>query len=87
MIRLLIYGLLIYAIVRVGRYLGRTLMKPDMDTGEAPKSENTELIRDPQCGTYFLRQQGVQARFGGERLFFCSERCRDDYLRDHGGHP
>ncbi|MCU0572090.1 MAG: hypothetical protein MUC41_03750 [Syntrophobacteraceae bacterium] len=84
MIRLLIYGFLIYLVVRIVKSLGRSLTGPDEDVGDVPRSENTELIRDPQCGTYFLRQQGVQARIGGQRLHFCSERCRDEYLRDHG---
>ncbi|MCU0589143.1 MAG: hypothetical protein MUF52_13440 [Syntrophobacteraceae bacterium] len=49
-----------------------------------PKSQDTELIQDPQCGTYFLRQQGVQGRVHGQVLYFCSEGCRSDYLRKHG---
>lgn len=83
MIRLLIYGFLIYVMVRVVRFLGRTLMRPDEESDAGPGAANTELIRDPQCGVYFLRQQGVEARIGGERIHFCSERCRDEYLRDH----
>ena len=70
--------------VRAFKSLGRSLMRPDEDAGGVPRSENTELIRDPQCGTYFLRQQGVQARIDGQQLYFCSERCRDEYLREHG---
>lgn len=84
MIRLLIYGFIVYLVVRVVKSLGRSLTGSDEDVGDVPRSENTELIRDPQCGTYFLRRQGVQARIDGQLAYFCSERCRDDYFREHG---
>lgn len=53
------------------------------DTDGGGSSDNTELIRDPQCGTYFLKQQGIEARVNGQHLFFCSKQCRDTYVRDH----
>jgi YHS domain-containing protein len=81
MIRLLIYGLLIYFGYRLVNAWAKSLMRSDEDLDRVPKSENTELIRDPQCGTYFLRQQGVESLVNGQKLFFCSERCRRDYLR------
>ena len=32
----------------------------------------TELVQDPQCGIYFVKQQGVEARIGGQTVHFCS---------------
>jgi hypothetical protein len=84
MIRLLIYGLLIYAAYRFLKSWGRSLMNRSDGADEGGPSDNTELIRDPQCGAYFLRQQGVEARIDGQRLFFCSKQCRDEYAREHG---
>jgi len=51
---------------------------------DQPPSEEAELIRDPQCGTYFLTQRGVEARIGGRSVYFCSKECRDKYLVSHG---
>jgi hypothetical protein len=83
MIRLLIYGLLIYFGYRLLKSWGRSLKGGGKDPGGVMRSDNTELIQDPQCGTYFLRQQGVEARIDGQKLYFCSEQCRDAYRREH----
>lgn len=84
MIRLLIYGLLIYAAYRFLKSWGRSLMSGGSEENRGSPSDNTELIRDPQCGTYFLKQRGVEAHVNGQRLFFCSKQCRDTYFREHG---
>jgi uncharacterized protein len=42
-----------------------------------------ELVRDPQCGTYLLPEQGFSARVAGEVYYFCSEACRDRFLAEH----
>jgi YHS domain-containing protein len=82
MIRLIVYGILIY--------LGYRILKPWIasfsksgDEDSTDLSGDTELIRDPHCGTYFLRQRGVEARIGGRKVYFCSEECRDKYLVTH----
>ena len=88
MIRLLIFALLLYFGYRVVKSLGSSLLgsKSLEDRGNTAPAE-TDLIQDPQCGTYFLRQRGVQARIGGETIAFCSPACRDAYLkrREAGG--
>jgi YHS domain-containing protein len=39
------------------------------------------MERDPQCGTFLPRGDAVEARVRGEQHWFCSTRCRDEYLR------
>jgi hypothetical protein len=84
MVRLIIYGILFYLGYRilkpwVAPFLGGSEEEPH--AGSPP--EEAELIRDPQCGTYFLRQRGVAARVGGRSVYFCSAECRDKYLVNH----
>ena len=50
------------------------------DKARGPASE-TELIRDPQCGAYFLKQKGVKGVVEGQVIHFCSEQCYDKYLK------
>jgi YHS domain-containing protein len=38
------------------------------------------MVRDPVCGTFVLPERAVALVDRGERLHFCSERCRDSYL-------
>jgi YHS domain-containing protein len=82
MIRFILYGILIYVGYRILKPWVVSFMKSSEDNAVA-SSEDTELIRDPHCGTYFLRQRGVEARIGGKKIYFCSEECRDKYLVAH----
>lgn len=49
--------------------------------GRAPKGEVSggQLVRDPQCGTYVAQSTAIKVSRGGENLFFCSDKCRDEY--------
>ncbi|MBP8646087.1 MAG: hypothetical protein KBH99_08210 [Syntrophobacteraceae bacterium] len=53
----------------------------DHEGGEE-RSRETELVQDPQCGTYFLPKSGVTAVVHGRKVYFCSESCRAAYLEN-----
>ena len=40
-----------------------------------------ELVRDPQCGTYVPKARAIAVQRGGETLYFCSAKCRDEHGR------
>ena len=42
-----------------------------------------KMERDPVCGTYVIPGKALELARGGDRLFFCSERCRDQWLNAH----
>ena len=69
-----------FLLKKIGKALLARSSPPDKTLG--PASE-TELIRDPECGAYFLRQRGVKGVVGGQVIHFCSERCYDKYLKSH----
>ena len=48
-----------------------------------PNGKIAELVRDQQCGTYLLPEQGFSARVAGRVHHFCSEACRDRFLAEH----
>ena len=79
--RLLIYAALIYLAWRAFRSwtsksaIGR---RPTGDPNE--NAVDDVMVKDPQCGVYFARQDGVHLRLGGEDHYFCSAECRDRYL-------
>lgn len=84
MIRLLFYGILIYLAYRLLKPWLASLTGSGADHPQGrSSSEEADLIRDPQCGTYFLKQRGVEARIGGESVYFCSDDCRQKYLMSH----
>lgn len=81
MLRILIYGLVIYLAYKFVKKLFPTLFEPAVKGPENHGTdEDTELIKDPECGTYFMRQRGVKAHIAGNTIYFCSEACRNKFL-------
>ena len=46
-----------------------------------PRSSRGKMILDPHCGTYFAPELAVYGSHLGKTLLFCSESCRDTYLK------
>ena len=40
-----------------------------------------DLVQDPNCGTYLPRGEAIRQYVAGEDHFFCSEDCRDEYIK------
>lgn len=84
MIRLFIWGLLLYIGYRIiismtsGR---KTVSKP---VGKMGSAEATH--RDPVCGVYVSEEQAVVGRLDGQRHYFCSMDCLEKY-REQLDHP
>jgi YHS domain-containing protein len=51
--------------------------------GKLPVTD--EMLKDPHCGVYFPRKEGVPLNVDGETLYFCSIRCRDAYQQEDQG--
>ena len=53
--------------------------------GRAPRgrsqvpSRGAAMVRDPVCGTFVLPDHAPTITDGRQRLFFCSDACRDKY--------
>lgn len=50
-------------------------------TFEAPDGVATEL-RDPVCGASLPDRSEPSAAYEGESYYFCSENCRQEFLKD-----
>ena len=82
MIRLLLYVLVFYLAYQLLKSLGRSLFRPREESNDRFE-QDTDLIKDPHCGAYFLKQKGVKANVNGNPVYFCSPACRDAYLLQH----
>ena len=40
-----------------------------------------KMVRDPVCGTYVVPGRALELARGRETLYFCSEKCRDQYFQ------
>ena len=51
------------------------------DKEEEKKQKELPLVQDLQCGRFILERDAVRASLHGQGLFFCSQECRDLYIR------
>lgn len=50
--------------------------------GQRPASPPAvKMVRDPVCGTYVVPGKALELARGRETVYFCSEKCRDQYFR------
>jgi YHS domain-containing protein len=47
--------------------------------GATPPS--VKLVRDPVCGMFVPPASALVARSGGQTVYFCSEKCREEWGR------
>ena len=48
------------------------------ERGSAPAT-GVQMARDPVCGTYVVPDRAVSISIGRQKMYFCSEACRDKY--------
>jgi uncharacterized protein len=79
--RLLIFGLLGVVIYRVLKsVLGGNEVGRGGTTCDPPDRVDDVMVKDPECGIYFPKRDGVSVDGPHKVLYFCSNRCRDRYL-------
>jgi uncharacterized protein len=83
MIRLLIYILLIY----IGYKVIKSIMgTSDSSAGRSPRDTGPVddiMIKDPVCGIYFPKKDGICLNVDGNEVCFCSTECKDKFLNSH----
>jgi YHS domain-containing protein len=79
-------GLIRILILAVVAVLVYTLYKkyisgPSRSGGPTEPDERLgRLVQDPQCQVYVDSKDAVRRKVKGGDLFFCSEKCADEYL-------
>ena len=80
--RILVYALLAWIAYFILKNIGRTFFAGSAPKDRAPgAASDAELIRDPQCGAYFMKTKGVKGVVDGKVIHFCSEQCYERYLK------
>ena len=88
MVRALLLFLLFLLILRaVWRLLGGIIqgaVSAGPVTGQRPAAPPAvKMARDPICGTYVVPGKALELAKGRETMYFCSDRCRDEWLNAH----
>ncbi len=81
MIRLLWLFLIAFLVFKLVRSLRGFSSQGSKPANHGGSKEGEELVKDPQCGAYFPRSEGVSLVVDGETRHFCSPACRDKFLQ------
>lgn len=80
MIKLLILGLLGFLAYTFFTAITRSLTGGKKTAPPQKTPQGEDMVRDPQCGTYIPRGDALEKTVGGQRHYFCSTRCRDEFI-------
>jgi YHS domain-containing protein len=84
---ILLFLLLLLVLRAVWRLLGGIVqgaVSTGTATGQRPAAPPAvKMERDPICGTYVVPGKALELAKGGETMYFCSDRCRDEWLNAH----
>ena len=80
MIRVIVLAVLGYLAYRLVKRWVRGKVLSDRVKGQETGRIDDIMVKDPQCGTYFARRDGVVLKHGERDLLFCSRECRDKFL-------
>jgi YHS domain-containing protein len=85
MVDFLIFLLFVWGAWRLIKFFAKAYFDSLNSRQEPGDSDlDTELIRDPQCGAYFLKQEGIRGVIGGRTVYFCSRQCYERYVAGRG---
>jgi len=51
----------------------------DRSRGRSVPTKGVSMVRDPVCGTFVVPDRAVSITVGHQPVYFCSNRCRDQY--------
>ncbi|HBO83659.1 MAG: hypothetical protein A2073_06600 [Deltaproteobacteria bacterium GWC2_42_11] len=72
--------LLVYNIVKMYLYPGKVVLKKKNNESSA---DEEDMVLDPVCNTYFPRGSALRVRNGDDMHYFCSDECRQKYMKSH----
>ena len=52
--------------------------------GNTAAEIDDDMVKDPHCGVYVAKKDGVALRLQGQDIYFCSEACREKFLSASG---
>lgn len=79
MIRGILLFLLLMALYQAARVLFRSAFRAYHRDEEDRRLPGREMVQDPQCLTYIVKERAVTRRINGMPVHFCSDACAEAY--------
>ena len=74
--------IILVALYLVYRFVRRNLLFKTPQRKKAPAEIQDEMVQDPFCKTYVPKRVALEGnRSDGQKEYFCSAECRDNYLK------
>ena len=81
MARFVLWGLLLVLFVRSLSRLLRGVLEGAGYTRNGAPQRSVGLVRDPVCGVFVVPDQALTAGTGSGTRYFCSEKCRREWVK------
>lgn len=86
----MIRSLIFFIAVLLVYYAVKTVIRSAFSaySGERPRTrvlKGEEMVLDPECRTYVVKERAVTRRIGKTDHSFCSDACADRYEKAHHG--
>ena len=79
---ILLFLLALLALRAVGRFMGGLTQSARGDAPRARAGDTpVKMAKDPVCGTFVVPGKALSATSGDGTVWFCSEQCRDAFVR------
>jgi len=95
-IRFFLFFLVFWIISNLVRSVLKRILGP-LSTGNPSRSRmrpnpagtavTGKMVKDPQCGMYVAENLAVEAQVEGATVYFCSDKCHDDYISELRNRP
>ncbi len=83
--KLLLLIIIVYLAYRAGKSWLIRNFQATGGNGSSNPSIDDVMVKDPVCGMFFPKREGIELRHGGQTQVFCSEACRDRFLSEQKG--
>jgi YHS domain-containing protein len=77
---------IVYIIIKFFRFLNKLnlIFRSSKEPNTQPKKTNL-MVKDEVCNTYLPKDDAIEFNFKGQKLFFCSNECKQKFLKGYKG--
>jgi YHS domain-containing protein len=83
MIRAIVLVVLLIVLYQAVKTVFRAATQAYHRNEGSPRLPGQDMVQDPQCRTYVVKDRAIARRSEGTMVYFCSKACADEYEKRH----